>query len=75
MTCTRCGREQPAPASPCESCETRGYRILTSTEGERPIMIVDSHGFKVFSFKVDQDDLAKEILRNLNSPAIQWAEA
>jgi hypothetical protein len=66
MSCKRCGREQPAPASPCPECQGQ-YHILTC-EGQRPIQIVDGKGYKIFTFEAHQDDLARQTLHNLNEP-------
>lgn len=68
--CRRCGRESPALHSPCPECS--GYRISTQF-GERPIVILDPKGFRVFSFATHQADLASEILHRLNSQGLEEA--
>jgi hypothetical protein len=56
--------------------EGRTYRILTgSSDLDRPIVIVDPQGFKVFSFAATQIDLASEILHRLNNPSSEWMDA
>lgn len=75
--CQRCGREQPTLYSPCPKCDAGigGYTLHTVLDGERPLRIIDPGGIPLFSFQLKDQDLASNILHNLNHPASEWEAA